>query len=108
MAGGAFTTAGWVVSTNVAQMTTTCPATAVSYGAGCTGSGGLNVLEATTLPTLLLGGDPGNRSAEVFEGWRRALRLPQVRGLVAGRALLYPPGGDVATAVAAAAKLVHG
>ena len=66
------------------------------------------VLSATTLPTLLLGGDPGNRPAEVFDGWRRALRLPQVRGLVAGRALLYPPDGDVAAAVAAAAELVHG
>jgi len=65
------------------------------------------VLEATTLPTLLLGGDPGDRPAEVFEGWKRALRLPQVRGLVAGRALLYPPDGDVAGAVAAAARLVH-
>lgn len=66
------------------------------------------VLSATTLPTLLLGGDPGNRPAEVFDGWRRALRLPQVRGLVAGRALLYPPDGNVAAAVAAAAELVHG
>jgi hypothetical protein len=66
------------------------------------------VLEATTLPTLLLGGDPGGRAAEVFEGWRRALRLPQVRGLVAGRALLYPADGDVAGAVAAAARMVHG
>jgi DhnA family fructose-bisphosphate aldolase class Ia len=66
------------------------------------------VLEATTLPTLLLGGDPGDRQAEVFEEWKRALRMPQVRGLVAGRALLYPPDGDVAGAVAAAARLVHG
>lgn len=66
------------------------------------------VLEATTLPTLLLGGDPGDRPAEVFEGWKRALRIPQVRGLVAGRALLYPPDGDVAAAVAAATRLVHG
>jgi hypothetical protein len=65
------------------------------------------VLDATTLPTLL-GGDPGNRPAEVFEGWKRALRIPQVRGLVAGRALLYPPDGDVAGAVSAAARLVHG
>jgi hypothetical protein len=65
------------------------------------------VLEATTLPTLLLGGDPGSRAAEVFEGWRRALRLPQVRGLVAGRALLYPADGDVAGAVSAAARMVH-
>jgi hypothetical protein len=66
------------------------------------------VLEATTLPTLLLGGDPGDRPAEVFEGWKRALRAPQVRGLVAGRALLYPPDGDVAGAVSAAARMVHG
>jgi hypothetical protein len=66
------------------------------------------VLEATTLPTLLLGGDPGDRPAEVLEGWKRALRIPQVRGLVAGRALLYPPDGDVAGVVAAAARLVHG
>ncbi len=66
------------------------------------------VLEATTLPTLLLGGDPGERPEEVFEGWKRALRAPQVRGLVAGRALLYPPDGDVAGAVTAAARLVHG
>ena len=66
------------------------------------------VLDATTLPTLLLGGDPGDRPAEVFEGWKRALRIPQVRGLVAGRALLYPADGDVAGTVAAAARLVHG
>jgi len=52
VAGGAFTTSGGVVSTNVAQLTTTCPATAVSYGAGCTGSGGLNVLAATNLPWI--------------------------------------------------------
>jgi hypothetical protein len=30
-----------------------------------------------------------------------------VRGLVVGRALLYPPGGDVAAAVGAAAELVE-
>ena len=66
------------------------------------------VAEATTLPVLLLGGDPGNRAAEVFAGWRRALEFPQVRGLVAGRTLLYPPDGDVAAAVARAAEMVHG
>lgn len=66
------------------------------------------VVSATTLPVLLLGGDPGPRADEVFEGWRRALALPQVRGLVAGRALLYPENDDVAGAVRAAARLVHG
>ncbi|MGH7553480.1 MAG: Cgl0159 family (beta/alpha)8-fold protein [Longimicrobiales bacterium] len=66
------------------------------------------VVAATTLPTLLLGGDPGDRAAEVFAGWKRALEFPQVRGLVAGRALLFPEDGDVATAVGTAAALVQG
>ena len=66
------------------------------------------VVAATTLPVLLLGGDPGARAAEVFASWERALAFPQVRGLVAGRALLYPHDGDVAAAVAAAAAMVHG
>ncbi|WP_129840600.1 deoxyribose-phosphate aldolase [Streptomyces sp. RFCAC02] len=67
------------------------------------------VMAATTLPTVLLGGDarvgPGG-TGDVWERWRTALRLPGVRGLVAGRALLYPPDGDVAGAVARAAALL--
>jgi hypothetical protein len=66
------------------------------------------VMASTTLPTLLLGGDPGDRAAEVFEGWRRALAIPQVRGLVAGRTLLFPPDGDVVRAVSEATAIVHG
>jgi hypothetical protein len=66
------------------------------------------VAEATTLPLLLLGGDPGAHAPGVFAGWRRALELPQVRGLVAGRTMLYPRDGDVAGAVARAAEWVHG
>ncbi len=37
-----------------------------------------------------------------------SLDLPAVRGLVVGRALLFPPDGDVAAAVDIAADLVHG
>jgi hypothetical protein len=66
------------------------------------------VMASTTLPTLLLGGDPGDHAAEVFAGWRRALQIPQVRGLVAGRTLLFPPDGDVVRAVSEAAGIVHG
>ncbi|MFG6198650.1 deoxyribose-phosphate aldolase [Nonomuraea sp. JJY05] len=66
------------------------------------------VMDATTLPTLLLGGDPTGRPDETYAGWRRALELPAVRGLVVGRALLFPPDGDVAGAVDVAAALVHG
>jgi hypothetical protein len=50
MAGGMFSTAGGVVSACVAQLTTTCPASTASFGAGCTGTSGPNVLTATSLP----------------------------------------------------------
>lgn len=66
------------------------------------------VMEATTLPTLLLGGDPQGDPEETYAAWDKALELPAVRGLVVGRALLYPPNGDVASAVDTAAELVHG
>ncbi|RFA13529.1 deoxyribose-phosphate aldolase [Subtercola boreus] len=65
------------------------------------------VMEATTLPTLLLGGDSGADPDETFAAWGDALSLPGVRGLTAGRTLLYPPDGDVAAAVDTAASLVH-
>lgn len=66
------------------------------------------VMEATTLPTLLLGGDTLISPDEVYARWRDALALPGVRGLVVGRQLLFPANGDVASAVDAAASLVHG
>ena len=66
------------------------------------------VMDATTLPTLLLGGDPPGVPAETYAAWGRSLGLPAVRGLVVGRALLYPPDADVAAAVDIAADLVHG
>lgn len=66
------------------------------------------VMEATTLPTLLLGGDVDGDQERAFESWNGAVCLPGVRGLVVGRSLLYPPNGDVAQAVDIAAKMVHG
>lgn len=66
------------------------------------------VMKATTLPTLLLGGDPALASHDIYASWENALRLPGVHGLVVGRTLLYPPDGDVAGAVDRAADLVHG
>ena len=65
------------------------------------------VMAATTLPTLLLGGDPSGDPEHTYAQWKRALELPGVRGLVVGRALLYPPDGDVAGAVDAAVSLVR-
>lgn len=65
------------------------------------------VMAATTMPTLLLGGDSGADPDETFAAWEDALALPGVRGLTVGRTLLYPPDGDVVSAVDAAAGLVR-
>ena len=64
-------------------------------------------MAATTLPTLLLGGDPTVDPADTYARWAAALALPGVRGLVVGRTLLYPSDDDVAAAVDHAAGLVH-
>ena len=65
------------------------------------------VFAATTLPCVVLGGAPGPDPARDLESWGRALTQPSVRGLVVGRALLYPPDGDVRGAVEAAAAVLR-
>jgi hypothetical protein len=57
------------------------------------------VVAASSLPVLLLGGEASVDQPEVMEQWKRAVQLPTVVGMVVGRALLYPPDGDVAGAV---------
>ena len=66
------------------------------------------VAGSTTMPIVMLGGDPGANADKVFALWRAAMAQHNVRGLVAGRALLYPSDGDVVRAVTAAADTVHG
>jgi hypothetical protein len=63
------------------------------------------VAAATTLPTMLLGGEVARDQDATFARWARALAAPNVLGLVVGRSLLYPPDDDVAAAVDAAAGL---
>ncbi len=65
------------------------------------------VMAATTLPTVLLGGDGGGDSQARFEAWRSALALPGVHGLTVGRTLLYPEDDQVGASVRIAADLVH-
>lgn len=65
------------------------------------------VAAATTLPTLLLGGDPDGAPEHTYASWRNALRLPTIRGLVLGRSMLFPADDDVVQAVDIAAGLVH-
>ncbi|GCB44099.1 deoxyribose-phosphate aldolase [Streptomyces sp. NL15-2K] len=64
------------------------------------------VLSASTLPAVLLGGEVGDDQQAAYERWRKTLGLPTVRGLVVGRSLLYPAEGDVATAVDTAVSLL--
>lgn len=66
------------------------------------------VMASTTLPTLLLGGDPSGDPETVYASWKAALALPGVHGLTVGRTLLYPHDGDVVSAVDTATALVHG
>jgi hypothetical protein len=64
------------------------------------------VMAAATLPALLLGGEVADDPESAYAGWRKALRLPNVKGLVAGRSLLYPADDDVAAAVDTAVSLL--
>ncbi|MEW1795134.1 Cgl0159 family (beta/alpha)8-fold protein [Streptomyces niveus] len=64
------------------------------------------VMETSTLPAVLLGGEIGDDQEGTYEKWREALRLPTVQGLVVGRSLLYPVDGDVAAAVDTAVGLL--
>jgi hypothetical protein len=64
------------------------------------------VAEATTMPILLLGGDPAGDQDAMFASWKQVLSLPTVRGLVVGRSLLYPVAGDVASSVDTAVSLL--
>ncbi|MEU3337069.1 Cgl0159 family (beta/alpha)8-fold protein [Streptomyces sp. NPDC002144] len=64
------------------------------------------VLETSTLPTVLLGGEVGEDQEGAYERWRKALRLPTVLGMVVGRSLLYPADGSVENAVDTAVGLL--
>jgi hypothetical protein len=65
------------------------------------------MLSCTTLPALILGGSPGPDPEATYASWVEAMEVPNVRGLVVGRALLYPPDGDVAGAIERAAGIVR-
>jgi DhnA family fructose-bisphosphate aldolase class Ia len=66
------------------------------------------VMESTTLPTLILGGDRAGDMEGLYAEWASALTLPGVRGLVVGRSLLYPASGHTGDAIQRAVDIVHG
>jgi hypothetical protein len=65
------------------------------------------MLSVSTLPALILGGAPGPDPEAAYASWADAMTVPTVRGLVVGRALLYPADGDVAGAIERAAGIVR-
>ena len=66
------------------------------------------VMDSTTLPTLILGGDRAGDMEALYAEWASALTLPGVRGLVVGRSLLYPASGNTGDAINRAVDIVHG
>ncbi|MDQ3155825.1 MAG: aldolase [Actinomycetota bacterium] len=64
------------------------------------------VLAATTLPVVLLGGEVSSDQDAQFAAWSKALSSPNVRGMVVGRSLLYPPDGNVEAAVDATVEMM--
>ncbi|CAN5874122.1 hypothetical protein BH20ACT6_BH20ACT6_03020 [soil metagenome] len=64
------------------------------------------VLAASTLPVVLLGGEVTYDAAAQRDTWRKALAHSTAVGMVVGRSLLYPPDGDVAGAVDATVELM--
>jgi tagatose-1,6-bisphosphate aldolase len=65
------------------------------------------VAAATSLPVLMLGGEPEGNPDELFNRWIAGMKEPNVRGLVAGRSLLYPLNGDSESAVRRAGQVVR-
>ena len=64
------------------------------------------VMASTSLPSLILGGEVSTDPEATRASWAAALELPNVRGLVVGRSLLYPRNDDVEAAVDAAVALL--
>jgi hypothetical protein len=55
----------------------------------------------------MLGGEPEGNPQGIFDQWSKAMTEPNVRGLVAGRTLLYPSDGNSSQAIEKAAAIVH-
>jgi hypothetical protein len=63
--------------------------------------------QATSLPLMLLGGDPGKDWQATFDKWREAFKFENVRALIPGRTLLFSPELSVEQAVAKAVSIVR-
>jgi hypothetical protein len=62
---------------------------------------------ATSLPLMLLGGDPGKDWQATFNKWEQAFKFENVRALIPGRTLLFSPELSVEEAVSKAVSIVR-
>jgi hypothetical protein len=65
------------------------------------------VMAATTLPTVLLGGEVAEDQDKAMAAWEAALAIENVFGLVIGRSLLFPPDDDVEAAIDATLAILE-
>jgi hypothetical protein len=65
------------------------------------------VAGATSLPILMLGGEPSSDPSGIEKLWAAGMEVSNVRGIVAGRTLLYPKDEDAIKAAESAVKIVH-
>jgi trimeric autotransporter adhesin len=77
-------------SVRITQLTTTCPATTTSSGAGCSGAGGTNALIATSLPWL---GAPFRSVATGLAGTTLALVVHGFAATNVPLSSIVPQGG---------------
>ena len=63
--------------------------------------------KATSLPLMLLGGDPGKDWQATFNKWEQAFKFENVRALIPGRTLLFSPELSVEQAVSKAVTIVR-
>lgn len=64
------------------------------------------VLAASSLPSLMQAGNPNGNPDATYQRWERGLQLRQVRGLVAGRAILYPTAQQTGEILDIASRLI--
>lgn len=93
---GTFLAAGGIANHGLAVLRPTCPATAVAYGGGCTGSGGFNSLVATTLPWT---GSPFRARATGMPNLGIAVVVTGLSPLAVPMPLLLPQGVAGCTAL---------
>lgn len=65
------------------------------------------VAGATSMPILMLGGEPKGDASDIYDAWDQGMSQPNIRGVLAGRTLLYPADGDSHSAVRRASAIVR-